>query len=278
MSTQELARILKASFNESELRDLCFELQVDYESVSGKNKSDKARELVGYMERHGQFGQLYEQVKKLRPHAIKASQSGGLVAQSLDQNDPRANEAQNLIVQLREYHEQLSEWKELHNHLDETLNIFGQFLVNITWHAERVAAIDTIVLDGSWQPVDRRVERYLLWSKQVKYIGEPYQETDNGEKLGEKWAVEVSVYRQAIISLLQESPAVRKAVLGENRLHKMFRFVPNKSRQIPGWQRWWNDLLDVTREFDNLLKKHMFVTDKELRRTASDLLDLSKLI
>lgn len=38
-------------FNETELRDLCFDLQVDYESLPGQGKRDKARELVAFMER-----------------------------------------------------------------------------------------------------------------------------------------------------------------------------------------------------------------------------------
>jgi hypothetical protein len=42
---------LVAYFNDSELRDLCFDMNVDYESLNGENKADKARELIAFCER-----------------------------------------------------------------------------------------------------------------------------------------------------------------------------------------------------------------------------------
>lgn len=56
-------------FNESELQTLCFDLGVDYESLSGEGKDDKARELVAYMQRNGRLPELITAGKNLRPHA-----------------------------------------------------------------------------------------------------------------------------------------------------------------------------------------------------------------
>jgi len=56
-------------FNDSELRDLCFDLGVDYESLSGDNKADKARELVAYCERRQIVPDLVAKCKELRPKA-----------------------------------------------------------------------------------------------------------------------------------------------------------------------------------------------------------------
>jgi hypothetical protein len=50
--------LLVMHFNESELRDLCFDLGVDYESLPGHAKSDKARELLGYARRHARWEEL----------------------------------------------------------------------------------------------------------------------------------------------------------------------------------------------------------------------------
>jgi hypothetical protein len=63
-----LRQFLIDHFNESELRDLCFELELDYESLSGESKTDKARELVTYYQRHGRSAELEAMCRKLRPN------------------------------------------------------------------------------------------------------------------------------------------------------------------------------------------------------------------
>ena len=60
----KLRQILVKYFSESELRDLCFDLRVDYESLPGEGKGDKARELVTYSERHGRIFELSEIVEE----------------------------------------------------------------------------------------------------------------------------------------------------------------------------------------------------------------------
>jgi hypothetical protein len=67
VNTRILRQILVAHFNDSELRDLCFDLKVDYESLPGQGKSDKARELVGYMQRHGRIYELVMLGGQCRP-------------------------------------------------------------------------------------------------------------------------------------------------------------------------------------------------------------------
>lgn len=54
-------------FNESEIKDVCFDLQVDYESLSGQGKSDKARELVAFFKRRGQIDELVSLLCQQRP-------------------------------------------------------------------------------------------------------------------------------------------------------------------------------------------------------------------
>jgi len=55
-------------FDESELRDLCFNLGVDYENLEGSER-DKSRELVAYFERRMEISKLLQEVKRLRPQA-----------------------------------------------------------------------------------------------------------------------------------------------------------------------------------------------------------------
>jgi hypothetical protein len=64
----KLRQILIDYFNEDELRDLCFDLSIDYENLPGANKVGKARELIAFVERHGRFQELVEHTQYLRPN------------------------------------------------------------------------------------------------------------------------------------------------------------------------------------------------------------------
>lgn len=59
-----LRQILTDHFNESELRTLCFDLDIDYESLPGQGKADKARELVAHCNRHSRIPALLKEVGK----------------------------------------------------------------------------------------------------------------------------------------------------------------------------------------------------------------------
>ena len=65
-----LRQALDDGYNDSELRDLCFELDIDYEDLPGDSQSAKARELVLYARRHGLLAQLVEKVMRERPQLL----------------------------------------------------------------------------------------------------------------------------------------------------------------------------------------------------------------
>jgi len=62
-----LHEMLVTRFDDEELRDLCFKLNVYDESLPGGGKSGKARELVMFLERQGRLAELVTLGKKLRP-------------------------------------------------------------------------------------------------------------------------------------------------------------------------------------------------------------------
>ena len=71
-------QLLEKHFDLSELRDLCFKLSIDFENLSGKNKRDKAREIVSYCQRHDLISDLRAILTELRskiawPEADKSS-------------------------------------------------------------------------------------------------------------------------------------------------------------------------------------------------------------
>ncbi|MCL5996109.1 MAG: tetratricopeptide repeat protein [Chloroflexi bacterium] len=54
-------------FNTDELRSLCFDLGIDWESLAGEGKNAKARELITYMQRRGKLDELMKAVREVRP-------------------------------------------------------------------------------------------------------------------------------------------------------------------------------------------------------------------
>jgi hypothetical protein len=64
-----LRQMIITYFNDSELRDLCFDLQIDYESLEGQGKASKARELIAYVVRYRRTAELIAVCRRLRPEA-----------------------------------------------------------------------------------------------------------------------------------------------------------------------------------------------------------------
>ena len=54
----QLRQLLVKRFSDGELRTLCFDLGVEYEDLPGAGKTDKARELVDYMDRYDRLADL----------------------------------------------------------------------------------------------------------------------------------------------------------------------------------------------------------------------------
>ena len=64
---------INEAFDEEELRDLCFELGVDYESLGGRGKAANVREFIIYCQRHHLFSQLQTALTQVRPNINWAS-------------------------------------------------------------------------------------------------------------------------------------------------------------------------------------------------------------
>ena len=64
-----LRDMLVTQFTESDLRDMTYDLGVEYESFAGDTMNGKVRELVSYMRRSGRMDELVGQVEKRTYHA-----------------------------------------------------------------------------------------------------------------------------------------------------------------------------------------------------------------
>ncbi len=63
----QLHKLLKDSFNDSELNEFCFELGISPEELGGRNKSEKIIELIGFCDRRKRIPEVLELCANLRP-------------------------------------------------------------------------------------------------------------------------------------------------------------------------------------------------------------------
>ncbi len=60
---------METTFGTADLKALCFDLEgVDFENLSGSNKTTKIISLIQFMERRSRFDELYQLVKEMRPN------------------------------------------------------------------------------------------------------------------------------------------------------------------------------------------------------------------
>ncbi len=66
-SRATLRKTLVEHFSEEEVRDMCFDLGIDYENLPGAGKNSKVRELISYFERQKRTGDLVAWARQMRP-------------------------------------------------------------------------------------------------------------------------------------------------------------------------------------------------------------------
>ncbi|MEO7913265.1 MAG: CHAT domain-containing protein, partial [Roseiflexaceae bacterium] len=67
-NASELRQIIIEQFDLEELRTLCIDLGVDIDDLRGEGRANKARELIGYLQRRGKLQQLVEYIRRERPN------------------------------------------------------------------------------------------------------------------------------------------------------------------------------------------------------------------
>ena len=67
MTRNEFRQLITDRFSEDELKILCFDLDIDYESLRGEGKPAKVKELIEYCQRHGCISDLVCYLQHHRP-------------------------------------------------------------------------------------------------------------------------------------------------------------------------------------------------------------------
>lgn len=60
MNRLELYEMLKARLSESDLQEICFNLEIDFENLDGEVKNDKIRALILFLERRERLDELID--------------------------------------------------------------------------------------------------------------------------------------------------------------------------------------------------------------------------
>ena len=63
-----LRDVLHDYYSKGEIRTLCYDLFIDYDSLGGRGRSENITELVAYAQRHARLEELATYVRKTRPH------------------------------------------------------------------------------------------------------------------------------------------------------------------------------------------------------------------
>lgn len=69
-AASRLKTLLTHHFGEGDLRELCFDLAIDYEELPGNNKRDKARELIIFCKRRDRLEDLLGHCRQQRPQVV----------------------------------------------------------------------------------------------------------------------------------------------------------------------------------------------------------------
>jgi len=201
LSLVDLRLVLTRLFDGEEFQTLCFDLGVDYDSLRGEGKAAKARELVALAERTGRLAELEAAVRRERPalattysrERVQELQASIMAASQPDVRDAFVEFTQQIEAYLNAFdllHEQLEQWKEVHNLLQDLQNNFAPcrsyiFTLGRLGGASRLAQAQRerllFEVEVEWRPCKRTLHKLQELASNVHAIGEPYEpETGSG--------------------------------------------------------------------------------------------------
>lgn len=197
---------------------------------------------------------------------LNAEELVAALKRAFPENDPRPEQFRMVLGQFQVYHSTLSEWKELHNLLDEILTSFAQFSAEIQ-RADSEKKIPSLrTLRCLWRPVSARVDCLLFYASQIDYIGKRYENL-GGRSVGEIWAVKINELRNRINVQIELDESSRFDLSAQHtvgildKVKLWFDLKPD----------WLVVLYEMNNEFNHLVYGQMHWADKKLRETATDL-------
>jgi len=166
----------------------------------------------------------------------------------------RLDSTLNLFYQ---YHEQLREWKELHDSLDDLIKAFDPYYVLVQTSDMTRKVSSRKKLRALWGPVSRQVDALLVFVNNANYINQP-QVLGDGSRKGVVQVDSLNELRRHISELLEARayPTFQQCLL--------FKYL---NVDID----WWQEIYKLAGEFEHVIKQQMHLADKRLRDTATEI-------
>ncbi len=163
-------------------------------------------------------------------------------------DDPGPEHLQEALNDFQLFHVRLFEWKEVHNYINDVIYTLDQFSREVERLDASGTTPDVRAMRRMWRPVAQKVNLLLEGAATLKYIGPAFVRLETGGMQGPRWAVELEVARARLDELLAME-ALDAATL-----------------------------YDTTYEFSDIASRHMYLADKHLRDTATELFNLSRIV
>jgi hypothetical protein len=187
-SRVDLRQALERLFDDEEMRTLCFDLgtEYDYDGLRGEGKKAKARELVALAERKGHLAALEAAIRGRRPafdtlysyQRAQELQESILAASQPDVRDEFVEFSHQVDAYLNEFnllHEQLEEWKEVHNLLQYLQNNFALCRSYIFTMGRLEPESMLYRIQVEWESCKRTLRKLQSLAISIQAIGEPYE-------------------------------------------------------------------------------------------------------
>lgn len=180
--------------------------------------------------------------------------------------DPK--ELDKTLNELRKCHEELGEYKELHNKINDILIAFDPFKKATDNLIPKEIELELEGLRTLWQRVAILVEELLDWSQTIKHIGKPLQNLKKRGKRGVSWAVHFSELQEEIDRLGLRIYYAKNIDQPNKKQMRSVQLSEDKNL-------WVGHLKNFAGRFNDLTLTHMNITDQHLLKTAQKLLTIS---
>lgn len=171
------------------------------------------------------------------------------LSSALPENDPTAARLMENLGQFQYYHTRLRDYKELHNYYNDLLMQIGSFSSVVASLEPGASRLSLRSLGAVWQPIALKIDRLLDWARiSNSIVDEPFTVDEDGAMRGPLWAVDLQSVRLRIDELLKPQSFNLDAID------------------------------DATSEFSHISNQYMYQADKDLRETAGELYNLSRIV
>lgn len=172
------------------------------------------------------------------------------------------------LLRFQELHQQLEEWKQIHNHLTLIISMFAPIIgmfdpFSVPKDSGENTGIDSIQVKKQWKQVKNKVESYQKYcQKHVKKVCELIYD---GNQSGDSWIVDIVINFRPIDNLLEIQSKTIYPDAGINLLSNIYNLHDALMKHL---ERVDSDLLSVATEIQAVSQQAFTSFDYHVRKTV----------